>query len=357
MKRLFAGLVFVLSLMLAVSGVAAQASGEVMPLNDATPAIDIIVTPQPGASGALSLDLSGASVLVNDAAGQVVLQMADKRVHQLELRFGPSSSTYTVTLERLPGLGEAYVSATPIDDLTAVASYADTNQNNLQIGQGLDALISSASTVDFTVPAGAYGRLVSSFAGGALSGSVVDATGVNVARLNPSLIDGISLTLEGGNYAVNLASADASVDTQTAISVTMSAAPVLPQPMVVSTVPATPAPQAVACTIQLTAVVEVRTGPGTTYSLLGRAPRGITLLVGGVSPQRDWILVGDGQTSGWVQGVPGQVAGDCTQVPTLDVAAPQSSVAPAASAQNTTSATTGEHEDGADEAHESGHDD
>jgi hypothetical protein len=86
----------------------------------------------------------------------------------------------------------------------------------------------------------------------------------------------------------------------------------------------------------LTVNSEVHSGPGATYSLMGYAPRGITLLVGGVSKDGQWTLVGDGRVSGWVPGVPGTVSGDCTQIATYDIgpapatqnAAPSLSTAP-----------------------------
>ncbi|HYO88668.1 MAG TPA: hypothetical protein VER79_08460 [Candidatus Limnocylindrales bacterium] len=363
MKRLLFFLVLVAGLMLAaVPMVAAQTGAELISLDNSTPGIDIVVASQPGASGALALELSGASVRVTDSAGQTVFTMADKRARQLELRFGPEATTHTVTVERLPGIQQAYVRATPQDDLTTVADFALVNQAALAPGQGVEALVgvsAASSAIHFTVPDGQPARLVASFSGAQLAGQIDDAAGVAVARLSASLIDGLSITLDGGQYSVDMASSDTSIDALTITSLTAAASSSLPEAVVMSAAPtpqpevvAQPAAPAAACSIQIASAVEVHTGPGVSYSLMGYAPRGITLLVGGISRQQDWILVGDGQVSGWVQGVPGQVTGDCTLVPTVDVPAPQANTAPAGPSQTTSNPVpAGEHEEN---EHESG---
>jgi hypothetical protein len=338
----------------------AQSGGDIIPLNDSAPGIDIVVDSQPGASGALALQLSGASVVVSDSAGQSIFQMADARAHTLELRFGAGATRHTVTVERLPGFSEAYVRATPLDDLTAVSDVTLVGKSSLSVGEGVEALLGASaahSALDFTVPDGQLARLVASFSGAPLSGQVVDGAGTTIASLNPSLIDGLSIALESGKYALDLASTETTVDTLASSSVTAADVPDLPAPVAVTPQPVEPPaqpeaavqPAAAECVIQITAISEVHSGPGATYSLMGYAPRGITLQVGGINRERTWILVGDGNVSGWVQGVPGAVSGDCTQITTFDIPAAQTSSAPSLSAPSTNPVPAGEreeHEDG-----------
>lgn len=340
----------------AVTRAQAQSGGDIIPLNDSAPGIDIVVNSQPGASGALALQLSGASVVVSDSAGQSVFQMADPRAHALELRFGSGATSHTVTVERLPGFSEAYVRATPLDDLTAVSDVTLVGKSSLSVGEGVEALLGASaahSALDFTVPDGQFARLVASFSGAPLSGQIVDGAGTTVASLNPSLIDGLSIALESGKYALDLSSAETTVDSLASASVTAAAVPDLPAAVAVTVPPAEIAvqpevaiqPATPACTIEISAISEVHSGPGATYSLMGYAPRGITLQVGGINRDRTWILVGDGNVSGWVQGVPGSVSGDCTQITTFDIPAAQTNSAPSLSAPSANPVPAGEREE------------
>lgn len=366
MKRLIVIVLLASTLALpAISAAQSQSAGNVIPLNDSSPAMDIVVNSQPGAAGALVMQLSGASVTVSDASGQSVFEMADRRAHELQLRFGAGSSSHTVTVERLPGVQEAYFSATPVDDLLAIGSIASSEQGSLQVGQGLDSAVSATTDVPFAIPDGQIGRLMTSFSGYPLSAKIVDSVGIEVARLNPSMIDGLSITLDGGQYALGLINTDAATQAQTSTSVTAASLPSLPDP-VEAAAQATQAEAAApatapTCLIQLTSSAEVHSGPGFNYSLMGYAPRGITLLVGGVNRQGDWTLIGDGTTSGWVNGAPGIVSGDCSQVATYDIPPANTNAAPNLSAnpqQPSGERESGEHESGEHESgeHESGDD-
>ena len=190
MKRLLILVLLASSLVLATATHAQSSSGQVIPLTDAAPAMDIVVQSQPGASGALALQLSGASVLVTDAGGQTIFQMADQRAHELQLRFGPDATSHTVTIARLPGIQQAWFSATPLDDLPAVDdTTTPVNENRLQIGQSLEALISADQTpgaIAFAIPDGQFGRLVSSFSGAPLDAQILDAAGVRLPTSTPA---------------------------------------------------------------------------------------------------------------------------------------------------------------------------
>ena len=103
MKRLtlFALLLFALSLSAALPALA-QADANLITLNDASPAIDVVITLPADSTGTVALEFSGAAVRLTDATNAVVFSAADARLHALELNIAPNNGSHTLTVERLP---------------------------------------------------------------------------------------------------------------------------------------------------------------------------------------------------------------------------------------------------------------
>jgi uncharacterized protein YraI len=98
--------------------------------------------------------------------------------------------------------------------------------------------------------------------------------------------------------------------------------PVAAQP--VATLPPTTAPLAVAspapsCQLAMTANVNVRAGPDTSYNIIGPASAGTALSVTGRSADHAWWRVMYGSQIGWVSGILASVtaSGDCGSVPVV----------------------------------------
>ena len=138
MKRYTVLIVLVLALVSIQSAFAQDNLNQTITLNDATPGIDVVVSTPPDTTGAIALQLSGASVTVTDTTGASVFQVADARVHGLELHFAPGSQTHTVTMERLPGVSEAYVTAISQLDLTPVTGMQIITTGPIITGQEMD---------------------------------------------------------------------------------------------------------------------------------------------------------------------------------------------------------------------------
>ena len=138
MKRYTLLIVLVLALVSIQSAFAQDNLNQTITLNDATPGIDVVVSTPPDTTGAIALQLSGASVTVTDSTGASVFQVADARVHGLELHFAPGSQTHTVTMERLPGVSEAYVTAISQLDLTPVTGMQIITTGPITTGQEMD---------------------------------------------------------------------------------------------------------------------------------------------------------------------------------------------------------------------------
>ncbi|MBE2269111.1 MAG: hypothetical protein IAE80_12845, partial [Anaerolinea sp.] len=119
MKRLslFALILLALSLSAALPALA-QSDANLIILNDASPAIDVVVTLPADTTGTIALEFSGALVRLTDASGAVVFSAADVRLHALELNIAPNSGSHTLTVERLPGTAEAVVRVSSLPELT-----------------------------------------------------------------------------------------------------------------------------------------------------------------------------------------------------------------------------------------------
>ena len=104
MKRLFVFVLMLVLVLMVVPTLAQSQSSDVILLDDSTPSITANVSLPLDATGVVSLNLNNASVIVTDSAGKMVFQMADGRVHSVELSIVPNSGAQTIKIERLPGV-------------------------------------------------------------------------------------------------------------------------------------------------------------------------------------------------------------------------------------------------------------
>ncbi len=344
----------------------AQGGSQPIVLNDATPGVDVVVSPAPGTTGVVSLEVYDAVVTVTDAAGNVVFQTFDPRVHEIELRLAPDGGPYTFSAERLPGVTEAYLTVTSQTELTPLGEtlLVSSPDQPLSTRQSADLPLTASTPAQMTrveIPQDSEGTIRATFPGAPVTAQVVDAEGRVIAQLNGSSFDGMSLVVEGGTYDFTLLNNDPNIETLANVQVL----PALPSELV-STLPELTATQdasapspvsaqtggvsgatsgATASTIgQCTftvnlASVNLRSGPGTGYSVLDYGFRGEQYVVGGINPESTWTVIGlpDG-SSAWVARNVGTLSGNCQNlpvynIPTRDAPAPQFVIQqPAASA-------------------------
>ncbi len=327
MKRYTVFILFVLALFSA-QGVFAQDLQKIT-LNDATPGIDVVVSTPPGTTGAVALQLSGVSVTVTDNAGNTVFQMADPRTHSLELHFAPNSAPHTITVERLPGIAEAYVTTSSQLDLTQPLGAQLISSGTVNLGQELDTQLSAntpGATLSLAIPTDTVtGKLIASFPGTSATAQIIDSSGVSIANLQPGQIDGLSLTLDSGNYDMTLLNNNLSNTTLAAVSVVADTATPLPTAIVMgdnsNTAQTSTVAQTVSnCTVQIaSSSVNLRSGPGTGYSILNYGFRNDSLTVGGTNTEGTWLLVGNAQGSAWMDKTLGNLSGDCTNLQAYDI--------------------------------------
>jgi uncharacterized protein YraI len=379
MKRYIVALItvtmFASSLLTVQTLFAQQNPSDAIPLNDATPGVDVVITPAPNTTGVVSVELAQASVTVVVSLGNTTFQMADPRVHRLELRLAPGTGSYTLSAERLPGVVEAYVRITSQADLTDVGQtiLIDNAQQPLSIQQALDLPLNSAApsqVAAFDIPADQQGTLKASFPGAPVTAQVVDNTGKVLATLIGGGFDGVSMVLDSGSYQLTLMNTNPAQQQTVA---NMEVAQALPS-VLDGEIPALVAQSACTMTVS-SASVNLRSGPGTGYSVINYGFRNEQYQVGGQNPDGSWLVIGlsDGG-SAWVSRNTGDLSNACDSLAVYDIPyrdAPQpqvvivqqqpstvvvpSSGAPAASAA-APAAAPASHGDDEYEGHE-GHDD
>jgi uncharacterized protein YraI len=355
---------------------AQQNPSDAIALNDATPGVDVVITPALNTTGVVSLELVQASVTVVDSLGNTTFQMADARVHKLELRLAPGTGSYTLSAERLPGVAEAYVRITSQADLTDVGQtiLIDNAQQPLGIQQALDLPLNGAApsqVAAFNIPADQQGTLKASFPGAPVTAQVVDNTGKVLATLIGGGFDGVSMVLDSGSYQLTLMNTNPAQQQTVA---NMEVAQALPS-VLDSEIPALVAQSTCMMTVS-NASVNLRSGPGTGYSVINYGFRNEQFQVGGQNADGSWLVIGmsDGG-SAWVSRDLGTLTNTCDSLTVYDIPyrdAPQPQVvvvqqqpstvvmpassAPAAASAPAPAAAPAFHEDDEHEGHE-GHDD
>lgn len=382
MKRFSYGLT--LSLLLAVlavaSGVkvqyaAAQGDTNVITLNSTTPGIDVVITMPPDTTGAVALELSGASVTVTDNAGNVVFLMNDARVHALELHFAPNAAPHTLSVERLVGITEGYVKVTSQNDLTMDSGLVLIDGEMVAPGQELDTFLDSTnpnSVVSVSLPADSNASTVTaSFPGAPVTAQLVDGEGVAVVTVYAGSIDGIRLSLDGGDYQLTMLNTNPNQHTMAAVTVVPANPSSLP--IAVATTATTDTTTTVAqnspdqtsgqsvsaveaCTFTIdVSSANLRSGPGTGYSILDYGFRNEVYQVGGTNTEQNWLLIGLPNGSAWLDRSLGTLSGSCDSLTVFNIPLRMTSSVPQIALQPAPSGS-GYYDDDEHEEHE-GHDD
>ncbi len=363
MKRyaLLISLIFLL-----VAGQAFADDSSVITLDDSNPSISAAISLPADTTGVVTINLSLAAVTLTDANGSVVFSSADPRVHYLELSIAPNSGSHTLTVQRLPGEALASAQIGSQADLTTVTRSQDvlvdtrTVSAEQQHTLSLDA-VHPADQVALDIQPDTTGLVTASFPGAVASSQLTDSSGLLVATSSRD-VDGFNLVLDGGRYDLSVQANTASGSVAADVSVmpsdqfTLLGAPQAP----VNTVALQAAPSAPSCTATIASgSVNLRSGPGTGYSVLNAGSQGNQYAVGGLNPEQNWVVVGmDGGSSAWVSRDLTQLNGDCGQLPVFNIPlrdAPAASVVvqvvPSAPVISSSS-TSGHYED---DEHESEH--
>lgn len=318
-------LLALLTAVLLVGTAAAQSpDAQLIVLDDAVPAVDIVISLPPDTSGAISLDLNMASALMTTSEGVTVLYAADPRVYAIELDIAANTGAHTITLERLPGMTTAYVTLTALAGLTATDGALQVTGGVLENRQEqLLTLSPSApgSSVEFSVPDSGPSVLSALMPRSQMTAQVIDSSGAAVVTAYSDLI-GVNVVLGAGKYSLTLLGKDLSGDVNAGVRLQSLADTQLTvmAPRLTPGQTALVESAAPSCTAQVTvSSANLRSGPGTGYSVLDYAYNGETYPVGGSNTLGNWIVIGKDGSSGWISRNLTALSGSCTDLTVFNV--------------------------------------
>ena len=111
-------------------------------LDDSTPSIDAVITPIGGATGVVSLELSGVLARLSTANSVEIISIADLRIQSFAFQYASNAPSYVLRIERLPGVTTGRVRILP--QSTLPVAIAPTNNAPLTT---LSAAVSGIATV------------------------------------------------------------------------------------------------------------------------------------------------------------------------------------------------------------------
>ncbi len=330
MNKLRLGLICAVLLMSLVRVAQAQENAPIR-LDDTSPAIDVMINLPANTSGVISLALSGAGVSLRDATQTVVFSEYDPRVRALELRIAPNSGMHTLTVERLNGIREGQVVIRALDDLSSLAFPVEfVESSTLMLNQERALQLSPAApgaNLAFSTPANMPFTLTANFAGVQAAGQVTDSQNAIIASWSRGL-DGVSFVLDGGAYQMALVGNQVMQEVIAGVRLTPHDAavhPLLDAPSSALQAASQPSPNAnalgMACTATIQASsVNLRSGPGTGYSILAYAYRNQPFYVGGMNRDGSWLVIADQSgISAWINRALVAMQGDCQNLQVFDI--------------------------------------
>ncbi len=359
MKRFLTPLV--LLMLLATVPVFAQDNNNLITLNDATPAIDVVITLPPETTGTVSLEMVQVDITMADSANVVVFHAADPRLHAVELNIAPNSGSHTLTVKRLPGVSEGYVSIISLPELSingAVERVAGSVVTlNEEIALSLDPA-TPGGMATLNIPADTTGVVTATFPGANATTQLVDTQGVIITESTGGHVDGLNLVLDAGNYEFTVLGSNLTetvVAGLRAVSLEDTAITIVEAPPTAENVMVADE----ACSAIVTSSsVNLRTGPGTGYSVNGYAYLDESYPVGGRNPENNWIVVGTDSGSAWMTITGVNLQGACGALTVFNIPfrdapiAPIIITTPSNPVTNTNNSGQSEHEDHEDGEHE-----
>lgn len=371
MKRFTVSLLLITIIAAVWGGTAsAQSAPELITLNDQSPAIDVVITLPADTTGTIALNLVGAGVTLIDDSGAVVFHAADSRLHALELNIAPNTGAHTLKVERLSGIPEAYVSVISLPELTMQGNAELVAGNTVNLNQEIGMMLSAdqpGGTVAISLPADTTDVVMATFPGAAATTQLVDNAGVIVAESTGGHVDGLNLVIEGGEYQFTMLTSGLLEPMMASVRALTS----LDGGFTVLEAPAkeTAAIEEVALDCSATVIVSsvnMRSGPGTGYSVLNYGYRGESYVVGGRNPENNWLLVGtDSGSSAWISQGAAKLNGTCADlmvynIPYREAQPAQMIITTSPSAGGSSSSSYEDHDDdddGGDDEQEDENDD
>ena len=293
----------------------------------------------PDATGVVAMETRDVTVQLLNANGEVIFESSDPRLQALELRIAPNTGQHQLIIERSTSAATGMVRLHSQFD---IRTYADSMRelalvstgNTIEKGQELDSDLNidqAANTVSIQANGNTPISVSSSFLGANVTWQMVDNLNQVVATLFGGSIDGISMILDAGQYEVSMLNNNPQVRTVANLRVEdvpdetmLMLLPATTDTFNVNNTDATGSTNAVAaanCTTTIgVSSINLRSGPGTGYSVLEYAFRNDSYPVGGITPNGEWVLVGlDNASSAWMMRSLGSESGACNDLTVFDI--------------------------------------
>ncbi|MBZ0303421.1 MAG: hypothetical protein K8J31_27005 [Anaerolineae bacterium] len=329
MKRSFIALLVLMLSSLALP-VLAQES-DVITLNDAMPAVDVVVTLLPDTTGTIALTIDSAAVTLTDETNTAVFNAADPRLHALELNIAPNRGTHTLTVERLPGAAEAYVRIISLPELSLSGRTNLVQSDQLSLNQEVWLPLDAANPGDsvmVNLPGPATGLITATFPGANATTQLVDAQGLVVASSYNGHVDGMNMVVDSGDYNFTVLGnnlTDRVVTGVRAIPAAESGFVALEAPVDAGIA----ASSGGDCTASvMVSSANLRSGPGTGYSVTEYGYRDDVYPIGGTNPEHNWVVVATNSGSAWLSDSVAQLNGTCDGLAVFNVPLREAQPAP-----------------------------
>jgi len=288
-------------------------------LNDAAPTAQVIVTLNNGAPGVVYVELQQAKLTLKDATGLDILTIADKRITGIGIQLVQGVATQTLSLERLPGVTQAQARIVAQAELPPVINVTPSDVEVKALVNLTYARMAVAPAAVMPIIASpTANQITAQFPAQDQSVRLLDGTGVPLLiATTGKAISGLSMRVEPGQYVMNTQNQDAT--SKADVVVALSPAPTTTLlAMLPTVVPA--AAEAVTCQATITtASANLRSGPGTAYSILGYSRRNAVLPVGGTNVEGGWLLVQNETSSAWVSSSIVQLSGNCNSLTAYNI--------------------------------------
>jgi len=313
MKRLSSFISLCALLMLVGFSASAQNIGELITLDDTIPAIDVVISLPDDTTGAVALEFTQVSISLIDASGSRIFYSADARLHALELNIAPNSGLHTLTIARLDGVNKAYVRVSALPEMTINGTVAQVNGTEITLNQEVMLTLDSAipsGKVNIAIPTGTTSALTAKFPGTGATTQLMDETGTIVAESFNGHVDGLNMILDGGDYTFTVLGSGISTPVVAGVRIITAESAgfeILQAPTepVTFTIGTPPIDNTSSCTATVqSSSVNLRSGPGTGYTVIGYGYRDETYRVGGRNPENNWVVVitPTGETA-WVSAI------------------------------------------------------
>ena len=303
---------------------AQNSENSVIILDDSSPGANVIVTLDNNAPGAVNIEMANAQVVLTDAINTNVLTINDKRVKAFSFQLRQGAPTHILHFTRIAGAKTAQIYLQALATLPAIAEVLpniNTVNDSLPSSNLSTVHLAPATSIPVTIN-DLTNMLNIQLADQPAMVQMVDANGTMILTKTAAdnTLSALTITLSPGPYVLNVANSDTAA--QSDLHVALSTAPTSQLMLLVPTETPIPAP----CTAQVTSPsANIRSGPGTGYSILSVGYKNDIETVGGVNTQGDWLLVQTKTATGWISTQVTTTVGECSHltafnIPTMNAA-------------------------------------